>query len=81
MSGKTWLFMAVLKISTTLLKYPIFDGWVFYVFMGKKGTRLEFLHIVLSAIIIMSGKKFFSALKCIILALKYIYVLVLVKIG
>jgi hypothetical protein len=40
---------AVLKISISLLKYPTFEG-VFYVFVGKTSTQLEFLHIAGSAL-------------------------------
>ena len=42
LSGQTWLFLAVLKISATLLKYPIFDGCFFMFSWAKKVQNQSF---------------------------------------
>ena len=40
-----WAVIAVLKLDTILLKYPIFEGSFF--FKGKTNTELNFLYTAL----------------------------------
>ena len=44
--GCLWQYWKFLQ----LLQNHVFDGCFFHVFMGKKSTKLEFLHIVQSAL-------------------------------
>ena len=40
-----WAFRAVLKISAVLLKYPIFEGVLFHILIGKQIQTYSRVHI------------------------------------
>ena len=48
----------VVKVIIILLKYSTFEGGFIHAFIGKKSTKLEFLHFVTSAL--KSERKIFN---------------------